>query len=202
MGHPRLSRIKRTEQPATSEVIVSFWLLGRWRFVTEARTGNPWQSPEWNPDLLTVISALSVSTEQSCVGLCIYHIGVIRFLHRHGGGRRQWTQKGLAKFQKVLKEKMDRSFWSLQGEGVKGAVGWRQEVDFREVVSTYPCSFRYFCVTAGPGTTFLRCWKPKEYCNEGSLGTPVWLLPVLVILCKLHPPGSFDCIIVQEKVYT
>lgn len=57
--------------------------------MTEARTGNPWQSPEWNPDLLTVISALSLSTAQSCVGLCIYHIGVIRFLHRHGGGRRQ-----------------------------------------------------------------------------------------------------------------
>lgn len=36
--------------------------------MTEARTGNPWQSPEWNPDLLTVISALSVSTEESCVG--------------------------------------------------------------------------------------------------------------------------------------
>ena len=115
------------------------------------------------------------------------------------GGR--WTQKGLAKFQKVLKEKMDRSFWGLQGESVKGVVGWRQ-VAFREVVRIYPCSFRSFCVAAGPGTTFLRCWKPKQYCNEGNLGTPVWLLPVLVILCKLLPPGSFDCIIVQEKVYT
>ena len=46
--------------------------------MTEARTGNPWQSPEWNPDLLTVISALSLSTAESCMGLCIFHVAVIK----------------------------------------------------------------------------------------------------------------------------
>lgn len=67
LGHPGSSHTpdtlscQRPEKPSSRVFGVFVFANGQMRVVTQARTANPGQSPEWNPDLLSLISALPTS---------------------------------------------------------------------------------------------------------------------------------------------
>lgn len=95
LGHLSSSRapaILSRQRPSKSSSRV-FLQMNKWRFMTEVRTANPGQSPEWNPKSPGCHQCLSTSTPQSCMLLCVYCTGVIWLLHSRGEAGGSWARE-------------------------------------------------------------------------------------------------------------